>query len=274
MSAGTLAARPPVQFGWTPLYEAHGPWTWQVPFYGVLFFAALAMTLVDDRTLFGISVWIKPAKFALSLGVYYATLAWVATLLPRAFFQSREGRALTWVAIVPGILEILYIFFMAALQQQSHYNTATPLTSIAYGLMGIGAVTLVSACVWLATAVMRRCAGWWRDPLLLGVVLGLVLSFALGGGFGGVLSSNATGHWVGGEFSDASGTAIFGWSTTGGDLRVAHFFGMHAMQVLPFVGWLVRGARFGVPIVLLITVLYSAVSVYTFLQALDAQPLL
>ncbi|MGZ8337583.1 MAG: hypothetical protein ACXWU1_13060 [Allosphingosinicella sp.] len=66
---------------------------------------------------------------------------------------------------------------------------------------------------------------------------GLVLTFLLGGGFGGAIAANG-GHAVGAE---GGAVPVFGWNRSGGDLRIAHFVGIHAEQALPILGALVGG---------------------------------
>ena len=178
---------------------------------------------------------------------------------------------LTWVPIVCAALEVAYITVQAALGQASHFNTGTPFHAAMYSLMFFGAVGLVGVCAWMGLLVFLRHRT--QDVYAFAVALGLGLTCLLGGGFGIYLGGQED-HWVGGSQTDADGLWLLNWSRDGGDLRVAHFFGIHAMQVLPLLGYGLRNMRQGVSIVTLIAVCYTAFSLGTLFQATRGIPLL
>lgn len=255
------------------LHDWQGPWTrWALVFLLVAFGCAL-LPLFDSRTLIGVSVWMKPFKFALSIAVYFATLAAFAPLLGRSFFDTRFGWVLSTIPIVCAVFEQTYIMHQAAMGEPSHFNISTPFHGVMYGLMGIGAVLMVTVCGVMGALIL------WRyrlgSAMALAIALGLLLAFGLGGGFGGYLSGYG-GHWVGGTPSDAGGLPLLSWSVDGGDLRVAHFWGLHAMQLLPLLAWpIVRFApTLAVPGVIALTFAYAGFSTWTFTQALSGQPLI
>jgi uncharacterized membrane protein YGL010W len=262
--------------GFSQLFETfaqrHSPW-WRttVLFIGLtVVFGVLAVA--DDRMFNGVSTWAKPLKFSLSLAVYFATLAWFAPLMPHGYFEARKGRVLTNLPIVCAVLEIAYIALQAGRGEASHYNNTSMFYSLLYSLMGIGALSLVVVCAWMATAIAKRSGA--RDAYAFAVVVGMWMTLVLGGGFGGYMAAQP-GHWVGGAPTDAGGWWLMKWARDGGDLRVAHFFGMHAMQVLPVVGWLAgRSAsrRTAIALVVAAACLYAAFSTFTFLQAIAGRP--
>jgi hypothetical protein len=136
----------------------------------------------------------------------------------------------------------------------SHFNVGTPLDTALWIVMGtaIGLQTLASVVV--AYALWRqsfgdRALGW-------ALRLGLTISI-LGASTGGLMTrptasqleearsegrrmAVAGAHTVGAP-DGGPGLPGTGWSVTHGDLRVPHFVGLHAMQILPLLAlWLSR----------------------------------
>jgi hypothetical protein len=236
----------------------------------------LGMMLLDARQLNGVSVWLKPWKFHVSVAVHLLTLAWCAALLPPTPARARGLRWLSLVAVGCAVFELAYITGRAAWGLASHFETSTPFSNTMYTLMGLGAVALTGCAGVL---------GWWmaRAPELpLGPVLqrglawGLLLGWLMGTLAGGYLGAQ-TSHWVGGSPSDAGGSWLFHWSRDGGDLRVAHFFALHAMQAIPLAAWV--AARLWRPalaqrVLVGFTAAYVALTVATFAQALNGRPFL
>jgi hypothetical protein len=229
---------------------------------------ALAV-LLDERRLNGVDIWLKPLKFFLSLAVYYATLAWFHGYLPVKVRAGRLGRAVVDVPVVVGLLEMTWLLVTAALGQPSHFNRSAAIYAVSYNLAGVGATLLMVSA--LVTGIL---VGRAREPALapalrLSIVIGATIAFVGTMITAGFLASG-NGHWVGGVPSDADGLPLLGWSRTGGDLRVAHFFALHALQAVPILGWLATrsGAERGRSTVWLGATLYLGWVAFTFLQAL------
>lgn len=67
------------------------------------------------------------------------------------------------------------------------------------------------------------------------------------------------------------GLPILNWSTRYGDLRIAHFFGMHALQLIPLFGYYIaRRPRQ----VMLASAIYVILLAGLLMQALAGKPLL
>ena len=240
----------------------------------------------DGRTLQGVSVWLKPWKFQLSTGSYLLTLAWVMLWLEPHRRSTWAGKYVVWAAIASAWFEVGYISWQAAWGRTSHFNVGTPYDATMYALMGVGAVLLTSTALVLGFQVLRNRSFGLSEGLRQAIGWGLVLTFVLGTGFGSYLSSQ-TGHWVAGAASDAHGMWFTTWSRSGGDLRVAHFFGIHAVHFLVAWIWLLERAWLwlagrslrgvsGVPpsLVWASAMVYSAFTLWTFWQALGGRAFL
>lgn len=223
---------------------------------GMLMLGVLAATAVglrvDPRMVGGDPVWLKPAKFAASTAIYSLTLAWLLSYLPD---WPRTRRIVSVVTAVVFVVEVGIIAVQAWRGVSSHFNVSTPLDAVLFAVMGaaIGIQTLVSAQVAIAL---------WRQPIVdraMGSALraGMVITL-LGASSAGLMTMptaaqrtelatahampRAGAHTVGGPDGEV-GLPGTGWSRTHGDLRIPHFFGLHALQCLPLVALAVRRRR-------------------------------
>jgi len=245
--------------------------------YGLALLGLAAVTLAlqaaDPRLLeSGVNIWVKPTKFLVSVGIFALTAAWFFGYARPERRRSLPMRTATFLILVGGSFELVYIVWQASQGLESHFNTGSLFHTVMYALMGLFAVLLVGSTLPLAWEIGRRpVAGLPRD-YVAAVVIGLLLTFLLGGALGGYMSSQ-TGHAVGAE---GGHVPLFGWNRSGGDLRVAHFLGIHAEQALPILAALVGGlsARLRWAAIVGGASAYAAVTLAVFAQAIAGRPLL
>lgn len=221
----------------------------------------LLLTKTSATQFKGVSAWLKPFKFAMSIILYVWSMAWYCYYLP-AFNSSLFN------AVVIGLLgfEIVYIAIQAGRGQASHFNLSTPLYAGLYTLMGLAAslVTVYTAYV----GVLFFSNHFTTLPLAyvwgirLGIVIFVIFSFE-GGIMGGRMA-----HTVGGP-DGSRGITLLKWSLTHGDLRVAHFIGMHALQVLPLLAYYcIKNTK----AIIAIAAAYGLLALYTLIKALNGKP--
>jgi hypothetical protein len=197
----------------------------------LLFVLCAALGLLDPRLFQGVSVWAKPAKFFLSLAVHLLTVTAALLLVPQLISRGPAVRAAAAVIVAMSVFEVLYIGIRAARGEASHFNTASELAALFYTAMGIAAVLIMLATATIGVIVLRH-----GQATLLGRTTGASFIIAAAATiWTGLAIGSMESHWIGGDQTDATGLPFLGWSTTGGDLRPAHFLGLHVMQILPAV---------------------------------------
>jgi hypothetical protein len=225
-------------------------------------FIFLGLTKITSTEVMGVNAWYKPFKFALSTMFYAWAMAWFCFYLPPTF----NVKLFNWVVIILLGFEIVYIAFQAGKGQLSHYNISTAVYATLYSLMAIAAtiVTLYTAYVGVLFCknAFPNLPTYYVWSIRIGIFLFVV--FALEGF---VMGSRMT-HTIGGPDGN-HGIPILNWSKKFGDPRVAHFIGMHALQVIPFLSfYLLKNTK----LTIAVGILYFALAIFTLVQALKGNP--
>ncbi|MDA8911193.1 hypothetical protein N9J09_00450 [bacterium] len=213
---------------------------------GVVIVAFLYFT--DTRELLGVPIWEKPLKFLISGAIYTATLSWFYSLVTRA----KKAAYLFGVAIVIFLaIEIIVIAGMAASGQTSHFNVSSAFNIAIWSVMATaiaavwGATFGVAAMLWRTNEVSTLVRSGIRCGVVI-ALLGMGIAFTMTPPNESQLSGAQSGDWEGiagahtvGAADGGQGLPFLGWSTVAGDLRISHFLGLHAIQVLPLFAVLI-----------------------------------
>ena len=223
----------------------------------------LVLMSSEEFTILGVNRWLKPFKFYSSVGIVILTLGWLLYHLN----DQRKVRRWSWIIFFAMLFENGIILMQAVRKTTSHFNNTSTLNGILFNIMGvlimIFTVIVILACI----AFFKQKSFTIPISYVWGIRLGLLffIIFSLEGGVMVGLLSHTVGAADGGH-----GLPIVNWSSEHGDLRIAHFIGLHSLQVLPMFGFFIAKTKSQT---IIFSCFYFLVAIALFFQAMKGIPL-
>jgi hypothetical protein len=226
-----------------------------------IIFMILAKTTATQ--VYGVNAWYKPFKFAFSTLTFAWAMSWYCYYLP-----DFNIRLFNWSIIILLGFEVVYIAIQASRGQLSHYNLSTSFYSAMFSLMALAATLATLYTAYVGFLFFKNSfpdlPTYYVWAIRFGIIIFVIFSFE------GFAMGSRLNHSVG-ALNDNSNWFIVGWSKTVGDLRVSHFIGMHALQVLPILSFYVlKNTKLTIGLCLI----YGLLALLTLIQALQGKPLI
>jgi hypothetical protein len=234
----------------------------------VLFLLLLSYLPFNNVIVLGLNSVIKPIKFALSIWIY----SWTMAIIMSFFENQKKVKSYSWAAVICMSFEQIAITFQALRGEQSHFNRSNTFGIIVYELMGIFILTITLWTAYMAYIFIKQKTHSLSNQIVLSMRIGLVY-FVIFSLFGGYIGGK-TGHSVGGLDGEI-GLWFLNWNTLFGDLRVAHFFGIHSLQIIPLFGLLVSkfsNTSSATKSVWFFSILYFIYVIFVMIQAINGIP--
>ena len=210
--------------------------------------------IMDPKMITGVNGWFKPLKFAISGTIYAVTLAW---FLAHVHGRRRLVQIAAFVTAVALFAEMVLIVMQVVRGVGCHFNVSTPLDATVFSLMGL--FILLLALMNLLVGILLIFQRMDDRVFVWALRFGILITFGGGMIVGSLMTAGPTPEQIAlveagqdmltvgahsvGVADGGAGLPFVGWSTEGGDLRIPHFFGLHAMQILPLLGWLLTRRR-------------------------------
>ncbi|PSK97608.1 hypothetical protein [Cecembia rubra] len=193
-----------------------------------VFFFLMILSFFDGRTLLGTNLWFKPMKFALSIGLFSWTMAWFLAYIGRA----AQVKKIQWTIILMMTIEQLIIIAQAARAELSHFNISSLLNNILFNIMGIAIFVNTIVVFW--TFLLIRKEKNLPKGYKMGILSGMLI-FCIASLQGFVMAANLGHTW--GAADGQEGIFFLNWAKGYIDLRIFHFLGLHALQIIPLFAW-------------------------------------
>lgn len=232
--------------------------------YNFLFgMICIALMTVDSQQILGVSRWLKPMKFFTSVWIMVWTMGWILHHL----YSEKAKKTITWLIVISMFAENAIITLQSYRGQQSHFNVKQPLDGILFGIMGLMIVVFTFTIIYVTILFFFQKNIQLPEGYLTGIRLGLIcfLIFSIEGG----MMINRFSHTVGAA-DGSEGFPLVNWSKASGDLRIAHFFGMHSLQILPLAGWYLFKSK---KQVIIFSSIYFIFVSFLFIQAMAGLPI-
>lgn len=227
--------------------------------FSILF---LILAKTTNTQVYGVNAWYKPFKFAFSTLTFAWAMAWYCHYLP-----DFNIRSFNWSIIILLGFEVIYIAIQASKGQLSHYNISTSFYSAMFSLMALAATLVTIYTAYVGFLFFKNSfpdlPSYYVWAIRFAIIIFVIFSFE------GFVMGSRLNHSVG-LINDNSNLFILGWSKTVGDLRVSHFIGMHALQVLPILSYYVLK---NTKLTVTLSIIYGLLALLTLVQALQGRPL-
>lgn len=227
------------------------------------FLTCMVLARQTDIEVLGINAFFKPAKFFISIAIFCWTMAYYTSLLQDKTAVARYS----WVVVLGMAFELVVIVGQAANGRLSHFNIATGMDAALFQAMGIVITIVTLWTAYIAYLFFRQNTFAVPMAVVWGIRLGIIIFviFAFEGGIMAAMLRHTVGAPDGG-----AGLPLLNWSINHGDLRIAHFVGMHALQALPLICWALSTSFWQA---LVVSALYVAATVTLLVRALMGLPL-
>jgi len=238
-------------------------------------FAALAMFVPSAVGAAAVNPWIKPIKFAMSFSSFASTMSLLLMALQIPKWQLTLVRRAIAASVALEILSLAGQAWRSAYHLSGHSLLDSSLAQMTNSMVMVNTGIV---CWMLALFCANRVRTDLIDRPMVSAIRHSLVIFLAGNAIGGYMLARGS-HTVG-VGDGGPGLPFVNWSVIGGDLRIAHFVAIHAIQIVPLFAYIlsqmapipaVKHRRMAVgALAIVVSVAVGA----TFVQAAMGRPLI